>query len=169
MDFSFNDCILIFSDFPQIDIERCVRNSIKYFCSTPKSITKRGLWPLESLKENPRLPRIELEDLLVIFEKQAKNGNADSVNSKPFVFVDCRSKEEVSQFGSIANSVSFEEFGASLDRTQNRKSVNHHHLKYNLVIVVNSIEKTLELINQFCVARVCHLELTTAVPKQLLA
>uniref|UniRef100_A0A8C2JB56 TBC domain-containing protein kinase-like protein n=1 Tax=Cyprinus carpio TaxID=7962 RepID=A0A8C2JB56_CYPCA len=35
----FNKCILLFSDLPEIDIERCVRESINLFCWTPKSAT----------------------------------------------------------------------------------------------------------------------------------
>ncbi|KAM3865082.1 TBC domain-containing protein kinase-like protein isoform 3-T3 [Diretmus argenteus] len=37
----FNECILLFSDLPEIDIERCVRESISLFCWTPKSATYR--------------------------------------------------------------------------------------------------------------------------------
>uniref|UniRef100_H3DKZ6 TBC domain-containing protein kinase-like protein n=1 Tax=Tetraodon nigroviridis TaxID=99883 RepID=H3DKZ6_TETNG len=37
----FNECILLFSDLPEIDIERCVRESISLFCWTPKSTTYR--------------------------------------------------------------------------------------------------------------------------------
>uniref|UniRef100_A0A3Q1GJ85 TBC1 domain containing kinase n=1 Tax=Acanthochromis polyacanthus TaxID=80966 RepID=A0A3Q1GJ85_9TELE len=37
----FNECILLFSDLPEIDIERCVRESITLFCWTPKSATYR--------------------------------------------------------------------------------------------------------------------------------
>ncbi|XP_072171396.1 TBC domain-containing protein kinase-like protein [Diadema setosum] len=37
----FNECILLFSDMPEIDIERCVRDSIRIFCNTPKSATYR--------------------------------------------------------------------------------------------------------------------------------
>ena len=32
----FNDCILLFSDLPAIDIEQCVNDSIRIFCATPK-------------------------------------------------------------------------------------------------------------------------------------
>ncbi|XP_070553007.1 TBC domain-containing protein kinase-like protein [Ptychodera flava] len=39
--FGFNECILLFSDMPGIDIERCVRDSIRIFCNTPKSATFR--------------------------------------------------------------------------------------------------------------------------------
>ena len=37
----FNDCILLFSDLPTVDIEKCVKDSIQIFCSTPKSLTFR--------------------------------------------------------------------------------------------------------------------------------
>uniref|UniRef100_V9KC16 TBC domain-containing protein kinase-like protein n=1 Tax=Callorhinchus milii TaxID=7868 RepID=V9KC16_CALMI len=41
LDNGFNECILLFSDLPEIDIERCVRESINLFCWTPKSATYR--------------------------------------------------------------------------------------------------------------------------------
>lgn len=37
----FNECILLFSDMPEIDIERCLKDSIEIFCSTPQSVTFR--------------------------------------------------------------------------------------------------------------------------------
>lgn len=37
----FNECILLFSDMPEIDMERCVKDSIDIFCSTPASVTYR--------------------------------------------------------------------------------------------------------------------------------
>lgn len=41
MDSCFNDCILLFSDLPDIVIETCVVESQKMYLSTPKSITYR--------------------------------------------------------------------------------------------------------------------------------
>ena len=41
LDAEFNDCILLFSDLPAIDIEECVNDSIRIFCATPKSLTYR--------------------------------------------------------------------------------------------------------------------------------
>lgn len=41
LSFGFNDCILLFSDMPEIDIERCVKDSIKIFNHTPPSSTLR--------------------------------------------------------------------------------------------------------------------------------
>jgi len=37
----FNECILLFSDMPEIDIERCLKDSIEIFCSSPQSVTYR--------------------------------------------------------------------------------------------------------------------------------
>ncbi|XP_069678323.1 TBC domain-containing protein kinase-like protein [Periplaneta americana] len=37
----FNECILLFSDLPEIDMERCVTDSIELYCSTPRSVTYR--------------------------------------------------------------------------------------------------------------------------------
>lgn len=37
----FNECILLFSDLPEVDIEKCVIASLETYNSTPKSITAR--------------------------------------------------------------------------------------------------------------------------------
>ncbi|KAL1458025.1 hypothetical protein WDU94_008201 [Cyamophila willieti] len=37
----FNECILLFSDLPEVDIEQCVTDSINIYCITPRSITFR--------------------------------------------------------------------------------------------------------------------------------
>lgn len=37
----FNECILLFSDLPEIDIELCVKDSMSMYQRTPASITYR--------------------------------------------------------------------------------------------------------------------------------
>jgi TBC domain-containing protein kinase-like protein len=37
----FNECILLFSDLPEIDIELCVKDSMSMYQQTPASITYR--------------------------------------------------------------------------------------------------------------------------------
>lgn len=37
----FNECILLFSDLPEIDIELCVKDSMTMYQNTPASITYR--------------------------------------------------------------------------------------------------------------------------------
>ncbi|XP_056010659.1 TBC domain-containing protein kinase-like protein [Ostrea edulis] len=41
LSYGFNECILMFSDMPEIDIQTCVQDSIRIFCNTPKSATFR--------------------------------------------------------------------------------------------------------------------------------
>jgi len=57
LSFGFNECILLFSDMPETDIERCVKDSIKIFKDTPKSACYRehaGV-PKTSEEERPTL------------------------------------------------------------------------------------------------------------------
>lgn len=37
----FNECILLFSDLPEVDIELCVKDSMSMYKKTPVSITYR--------------------------------------------------------------------------------------------------------------------------------
>ncbi|XP_073990547.1 TBC domain-containing protein kinase-like protein isoform X3 [Rhodnius prolixus] len=77
----FNECILLFSDLPEINIEKCVMDSILYYQSTPSSVTYRqhqlqgprknslDLLPI-SIAElqsefSPRISASELHDLIV--------------------------------------------------------------------------------------------------------
>lgn len=41
--YPFNDCILIFSDLPEINIEQCIKNSKLYHQQTPASLTQRNM------------------------------------------------------------------------------------------------------------------------------
>ncbi len=44
----FNDCILLFSDLPAVDIERCVADSVRLFSITPPSLSWRKYGSAES-------------------------------------------------------------------------------------------------------------------------
>ncbi|ODM98025.1 TBC domain-containing protein kinase-like protein [Orchesella cincta] len=41
----FNECILLFSDMPEINIERCVKDSVEVYCNTPRSALCRKFDP----------------------------------------------------------------------------------------------------------------------------
>ncbi|CAL4121554.1 unnamed protein product [Meganyctiphanes norvegica] len=41
LQFGFNECILLFSDMPDIDMERVVKDAVQVFCSTPASVPYR--------------------------------------------------------------------------------------------------------------------------------
>ncbi|XP_046918189.2 LOW QUALITY PROTEIN: TBC domain-containing protein kinase-like protein [Dermatophagoides farinae] len=188
LDFTFNDCILIFSDLPQIDIDRCVRNSIKFFCSTPKSISRRNLWEIHALKKYPRLPRINIEDLTILVDRlnlsnctatavafdQQQSLCSDCGRNTQLVLIDCRSKDDISKYGgTLINSVRYEDFYQELQKEitngnkTNRSTKCHYqqpHGKHDLIIVIDSIEKTLELIENFSIPRVCYLDLSSSDP-----
>lgn len=60
----FNECILLFSDLPEVDIERCVTDSIELYCSTPRSVTFRQ-HELRPAAKAPVNPELELSPLTV--------------------------------------------------------------------------------------------------------
>lgn len=119
----FNDCILLFSDLPSIDLEQCVNASIRIFCATPKSLTFRRFGlptnPVDndlslssitlSMQKEDRVPRISGEELLSLLglKNEMKNHENEShfINpSKPKAFViDVRSKAEF-KLGSLPDS-----------------------------------------------------------------
>lgn len=41
LQYGFNECILLFSDLPEIDIEQCVKDCVKIFHATPRSASYR--------------------------------------------------------------------------------------------------------------------------------
>ncbi|XP_033314892.1 TBC domain-containing protein kinase-like protein isoform X3 [Bombus bifarius] len=68
----FNECILLFSDLPEIDIELCVKDSMMMYQNTPPSITYRKHqfnqpkdinW-LEPEPGTEKMPRISVDDFL---------------------------------------------------------------------------------------------------------
>lgn len=48
MDYSFNDCIVAFSDLPEIDIERCTRDASHFYNSTPDKLISLKMDCLDS-------------------------------------------------------------------------------------------------------------------------
>ncbi|XP_023288549.1 TBC domain-containing protein kinase-like protein [Orussus abietinus] len=78
----FNECILLFSDLPEIDIELCVKDSMTMYQKTPGSIAYRkhqfdqskAINWLEHEPGTEKMPRISIEDFL-----QVLNSNPDSV------------------------------------------------------------------------------------------
>ena len=70
LDAEFNDCILLFSDLPAIDIEECVNDSIRIFCATPKSLTYRKCGVVgKSEQTQPSHPDLTLSTLTVEMQK----------------------------------------------------------------------------------------------------
>ncbi|XP_015605686.1 TBC domain-containing protein kinase-like protein [Cephus cinctus] len=72
----FNECILLFSDLPEVDIELCVKDSMAMYQKTPGSITYRrhqfdqskAMHWTEPEPGTERMPRISIDDLLNLLE-----------------------------------------------------------------------------------------------------
>ncbi|CAH2091779.1 unnamed protein product [Euphydryas editha] len=60
----FNECILLFSDLPEIDIGECVKESIEMFRSSPKSISFRRYTNEPELKDPMDIVEVPLDVLL---------------------------------------------------------------------------------------------------------
>ncbi|XP_011498464.1 PREDICTED: TBC domain-containing protein kinase-like protein [Ceratosolen solmsi marchali] len=98
----FNECILLFSDLPEIDIELCVKDSMSMYQRTPASITyrrhqfnqsKATSWS-EPEPGTERMPRISVDDFL------------DLLNNTPerVIIVDIRNNIQFER-GAIPNSI----------------------------------------------------------------
>ncbi|XP_054260034.1 TBC domain-containing protein kinase-like protein [Macrosteles quadrilineatus] len=108
----FNECILLFSDLPEVDIERCVTDCIELYCSTPRSVTHRE----HELQNTNKSANTELELTGVTLaelqsEVSPRISGADLIEllstkfSRPKVFVvDIRRREDYSE-GAIPGSV----------------------------------------------------------------
>lgn len=120
LSFGFNECILLFSDMPVVDMERVVREAKKIFCNTPRSASMRRhdrqnadpqakhekeFIPLPQLKTEI-CPRISTQDLLHVCE--LTNGNAGPKGQKKTkprgLVMDVRLSDEFS-CGQVADSV----------------------------------------------------------------
>ena len=66
----FNDCILLFSDLPAIDIEKCVKDSIHIFCTTPETLTWRKYGNDED--ENREFDDLDIDSLTLAQQKREK-------------------------------------------------------------------------------------------------
>ena len=160
----FNDCILLFSDLPAIDIEECVNESIRIFCATPKSLTFRrfGLatQPIDNdlslssitlaMQKEDRVPRISGEELLILLGHRKSQSESDEGHhfihpARPKAFViDVRSKSEF-KLGALPDSLNIPYNNAeTFDSETGELKVKHESLelarlkKSKVVCVVGS-------------------------------
>ncbi|CAM2700891.1 unnamed protein product [Rotaria socialis] len=103
----FNECILLFSELPEIDIERCIRDSIDIFATTPRSCTYRehasditsyqinndldmDPFPLSDLKSE-RCPRISANEIVELNDLRVQT---TSLKTSKLLLIDIRSADE---------------------------------------------------------------------------
>jgi len=112
LSFGFNECILLFSDMPVVDMDRVVRDAKRIFCNTPRTASMRRhdrqfadpntkhekeFIPLPQLKSEI-CPRISAQDLLHICELNGNGGTAGTKtqrkNKPRGLVVDVRPSDE---------------------------------------------------------------------------
>ncbi|XP_072385061.1 TBC domain-containing protein kinase-like protein [Diabrotica undecimpunctata] len=164
----FNECILLFSDLPEVDIEKCVMLSTDTFKNTPGSITDRehdnesfrirdefdisGV-TLQDLKKE-RYPRISAKDVI------------DLVRSKPdkLIIIDIRNLVEFNRC-CVINSINIP-FSSVSFKENKIENIGHHsslleNSKDKIVVIIGDEETDLELFPTFLltcnVMKVCVL------------
>ncbi|KAF5298584.1 hypothetical protein FQR65_LT09678 [Abscondita terminalis] len=83
----FNECILLFSDLPEVDMEQCVVNSLLTYNSTPKSITARS-------HQNELHEEITLSDIHLISVQQLNKEKCPRISVNDVVSLIRNSLEE---------------------------------------------------------------------------
>ncbi|XP_076665242.1 TBC domain-containing protein kinase-like protein [Andrena cerasifolii] len=111
----FNECILLFSDLPEIDIELCVKDSMTMYQNTPASITYRKHqfnqpknidWP-EPEPDTERMPRISVDDFLNLLHN----------NPERLIVVDVRNNIQFER-GAVVGSINIPFTSVQLSQTQ---------------------------------------------------
>lgn len=110
----FNECILLFSDLPEIDIEQCVKDSMTMYQKTPTSITyrkhqfdqtKSANW-IEPEPGTEKMPRISVEDFLRLLDE----------NPEKLIIVDIRSNTQFER-SSVKGSINIPFTSVQLSQT----------------------------------------------------
>lgn len=149
LDLSFNDCILIFSDLPEISIDALVAEAIRLFRATPKTATMRDWVPIPQLK-SMICPMIAISDIIDLV-----------TNTKlTLVLIDMRSDEERQKFGNLTSAIVVQDPDQVLDRVQSTSP------SYHLLVVVNNSFAADQLVRQN-VARVCAMQHESLIPNEL--
>ncbi|XP_023017738.2 TBC domain-containing protein kinase-like protein [Leptinotarsa decemlineata] len=164
----FNECILLFSDLPEVDIEKCVVLSNSTFKTTPTSITARQHEneeyrmkteydieniTLEELKKE-RYPRISAHDVINLVRNQPDD----------ILVVDIRNLTQFNRC-SVTGSINIPFSSVSFSEKK-LENVGHHYAllensKDKIVVVVGDEDSDLELFPTFLlncnVRKVCVL------------
>ncbi|XP_018562554.1 TBC domain-containing protein kinase-like protein [Anoplophora glabripennis] len=164
----FNECILLFSDLPEVDIEKCVTLSTNTFQLTPKSITAREHENEEFCKKNEydisgvalddlkreRCPRISATDVVSLIRN-----HPDQV-----LLVDIRNLTQFNRssvVGSVNIPFSSVSFGENKIENVGQHSSALKNARGKTVVVIGNEETDLELFPTFLlkcnVKRVCVL------------
>ncbi|XP_044258848.1 TBC domain-containing protein kinase-like protein isoform X1 [Tribolium madens] len=181
----FNECILLFSDLPEVDIEKCVSYSTATFQSTPKSITAREH---QNGKYHPRneldISNVSLQELNR--ERCPRISASDFVDlvrldPEKILIIDIRNPIQFNR-SSVVNSVNIPfssvTFGEPSLENVGQHSTTIKNSGNKIIVVVGNEETDLELFPKFllkcCVSKVCVLHggfslLSTITPSILIS
>lgn len=166
----FNDCILLFSDLPAVDIEECVNDSIRIFCATPKSLTFRKSSQKSTLGNDPLnlssltvemqkvdiVPRLSGEELLMLLglrpmKDDFENGHFIQMQKPKAIAIDVRPKSDY-KLGALPDSINIPASNAFDAEGQLQVKMDileaAKHKKSKVIAIVGSCQ-TFELTKQF--------------------
>lgn len=145
----FNECILLFSDLPEIDIELCVKDSMIMYQNTPSSITYRKYQYDQSKSDGwkepdigtEKLSRISVNDFINIYE------NID----EKLVIVDIRDNIQFER-GAVPESINIPFTNVQLshidiDKLGPQAKILHEH-KGKIVVIIGPHDQTNSLVNK---------------------
>ncbi|KAL4235012.1 hypothetical protein ACF0H5_006650 [Mactra antiquata] len=86
LSFGFNECILLFSDMPVIDLQQCVKDAIQIFCNTPKSATYR-----QHAKQTPK--KNETRPNVSYYSRDYNEKPSNELSMEPLTLDELRSEK----------------------------------------------------------------------------
>ncbi|KAK4883180.1 hypothetical protein RN001_006499 [Aquatica leii] len=164
----FNECILLFSDLPEVDMEQCVNHSLESYASTPKSITARShqneeyeeitLSDIQSISvqqlNKEKCPRICVNDVIALIRNSPNEVIIVDIRN-PLQFNRCSVKGSLNiPFSSVKfGDINIENIGTYSTVLKNQEK--------KIVVIVGTEDTNLELFPKYLlqcnVAKVCVL------------
>nr|XP_012148030.1 PREDICTED: TBC domain-containing protein kinase-like protein isoform X2 [Megachile rotundata]XP_012148031.1 PREDICTED: TBC domain-containing protein kinase-like protein isoform X2 [Megachile rotundata] len=148
----FNECILLFSDLPEIDIELCVKDSMTMYQTTPPSITYRKFQfnqPKDASWSEPepgteKMPRISVDDFMNLLDN----------NPERLISVDIRNNIQFER-GAVVGSINIPFTSVQLSQTHIETLGSHAkplaESKNSIVVIIGPHDQNNALFADFLV------------------
>ncbi|XP_013138516.1 PREDICTED: TBC domain-containing protein kinase-like protein [Papilio polytes] len=168
LDSGFNECILLFSDLPEIDIGECVMESIEMCRSSPKSISYRRFTNEPEIKDPMDIVEIPMEVLLSEISPRISMSDFFSLTCQDkCCVIDIRSNL-LYEKSCIEGSVNVPYSGVQLGQRELRalgplahRALQHAVAHKQTVVIASAEEETAQLFSDYLVKcnvpRVCKL------------
>jgi len=151
MEAQFNECILLFSDMPAVDIDNVVSTSMDIFTSTPPTLT----WREHDCVRREMPGPLDLSSLPVSVLKEEKVGRISGAdllslannNTKKVLCVDVRTVEEF-KLGTLQDAVNIPSDGAfneSGELVSSKEELEMARRKGKVIAVMGSVKDRMDL------------------------